>query len=99
MSLLDDIKEELQRKKDELEEKRDEVTGLINFIEELRVRLSDVEKELLLSSIDSLVRKGKEQEAVDLQGQIDKNTLKLSEVNEQIIAIKNAIILLQDKTN
>ena len=95
MSLLDDIKEELQRKKDELEEKRDELTGLINFIEELNVRLSDVEKELLLSSIDSLVRKGKEQEAMDLRGQINKNTLKVKEVEEQITVIEDAINLLE----
>ena len=66
MSFLDDIKEELQSKTQELEEKQDELTGLIDFMKELRRRLSDLEKEFLASSIDSLVRNGKLREALNI---------------------------------
>ena len=97
MSLLDDIKEELQSKKQELEEKQDELTGLIDFMKELRHRLSDLEKELLASSIDSLVRNRKLREASNIQEEIDKNTLKSEEVKEQIEVLESSISLLEDK--
>ena len=67
------------------------------FIEELEIRLSDIEKKLLVSSIDSLVRNEKLQEASNTQEEIDKNNLKLKEIEEQIEVLERCIRLLEDK--
>ena len=97
MSLLENIKEALERKQDELQECRDELDCVIEFIWDLTHRLNEIEKQLLAPSTDSVQRNRNFAEKKTIECDLNENTEHRYELESRIYILESKIELLKGR--